>query len=202
MPIIVELLNQATSQDRQDLQKIYRDAPDWLFAPFSGEAQLIEDCLRDGTLIAGRFNDRLLGAARLQRHQDAWYLSQICVRKITRRRGVAERLVARGSGVVDAERGALAQGEGSSQLCTPVESISRLPPTYPLGCICANGLLKSDVFSRLAQPLCKACPFTNEVFMTYFNRGGSGNLVGNQQASSDEGIGGLSDDFCLLGIRE
>ena len=94
MPIIVEPLNQATPQDRQDLQKIYRDAPDWLFAPFSGQAQLIEDCLRDGTLIAGRFNDRLLGAARLQRHQDAWHLSQICVRKITRRRGVAERLVA------------------------------------------------------------------------------------------------------------
>ncbi|MGF6090965.1 aspartate 1-decarboxylase autocleavage activator PanM [Pseudomonas sp. 18173] len=94
MPIIVELLNQATPQDRQDLQKIYRDAPDGLFAPFSGEAQLIEDCLRDGTLIAARFNDRLLGAARLQRHQDAWHLSQICVRKITRRRGVAERLVA------------------------------------------------------------------------------------------------------------
>ena len=97
MPIIVEPLNQITAQDRQDLQdlhKIYHDAPDWLFAPFSGEAQLIEDCLRDGTLIAGRFNDRLLGAARLQRHQDAWHLSQICVRKITRRRGVAERLVA------------------------------------------------------------------------------------------------------------
>jgi ribosomal protein S18 acetylase RimI-like enzyme len=94
MPIIVEQLNQATAQDRQDLQKIYSDAPDWLFAPFSGAAQLIDDCLRDGTLIAGRFNDRLLGAARLERHQDAWHLSQICVRKITRRRGVAERLVA------------------------------------------------------------------------------------------------------------
>ena len=94
MPIIVEPLNQATAQDRQDLQKIYHDAPDWLFAPFSGQAQLIEDGLRDGTLIAGRFNDRLLGAARLQRHQDAWHLSHLCVRKITRRRGVAERLVA------------------------------------------------------------------------------------------------------------
>ncbi|MFM9484764.1 acetyl-CoA sensor PanZ family protein [Pseudomonas monachiensis] len=94
MPIIVEPLNQATAQDRQDLQKIYSDAPDWLFPPFSGASQLIEDCLRDGTLIAGRFNDRLLGAARLQRHQDAWHLSLICVRKITRRRGVAERLVA------------------------------------------------------------------------------------------------------------
>ena len=93
MPIVVELLNEATYQDQQDLQKIYRDAPDWLFAPFTGDMQLIEDCLQDGSLIAGRFNDRLLGAARLQRHQDVWHLSHLCVRKITRRRGVAERLV-------------------------------------------------------------------------------------------------------------
>jgi GNAT superfamily N-acetyltransferase len=93
MPIIVEPLNEATYQDQQDLQKIYRDAPDWLFAPFAADVQLIEACLRDGSLIGGRFNDRLLGAARLQRHQDVWQLSQLCVRKITRRRGVAERLV-------------------------------------------------------------------------------------------------------------
>ncbi|MBV6824490.1 acetyl-CoA sensor PanZ family protein [Pseudomonas sp. PD9R] len=93
MPIIVESLNEATSQDQQDLLKIYRDAPDWLFTPFAADAQLIESCLREGSMIAGRFNDRLLGAARLQRHPDVWHLSQICVRKITRRRGVAERLV-------------------------------------------------------------------------------------------------------------
>ena len=93
MPIIVEPLNEATYQDQQDLQKIYRDAPGWLFAPFAGDFQLIEACLLDGSLIAGRFNDRLLGAARLQRHSDVWHLSQLCVRKITRRRGVAERLV-------------------------------------------------------------------------------------------------------------
>lgn len=93
MPIIVEPLNEASYQDQQDLQKIYRDAPNWLFAPFAGDVQLIEACLQDGSLIAGRFNDRLLGAARLQRHQDVWHLSQLCVRKITRRRGVAERLV-------------------------------------------------------------------------------------------------------------
>ena len=93
MPIIVEPLTEATYQDQQDLQKIYRDAPHWLFAPFAGDVQLIEGCLRDGSLIAGRFNDRLLGAGRLQRQPDVWHLSQICVRKITRRRGVAERLV-------------------------------------------------------------------------------------------------------------
>lgn len=93
MPIIVEPLNHATYQDQQDLQKIYRDAPDWLFAPFANDLRLIEACLHDGSLIAGRFNDRLLGAARLQRHPSVWHLSQLCVRKVTRRRGVAERLV-------------------------------------------------------------------------------------------------------------
>ncbi|QXI15421.1 acetyl-CoA sensor PanZ family protein [Pseudomonas hamedanensis] len=93
MPIIVQTLKDATYQDQQDLQKIYRDAPQWLFAPFSTEADLIETALADGSFIAGRFNDRLLGAGRLQRHQDVWYLSHLCVRKVTRRRGVAERLV-------------------------------------------------------------------------------------------------------------
>ena len=93
MPIDVEAAKDASYQDQQDLQKIYRDAPEWLFAPFSGEAELIESALADGTLIAGRFNDRLLGAALLQRHHNVWYLSHLCVRKVTRRRGVAERLV-------------------------------------------------------------------------------------------------------------
>ncbi|TMU79717.1 PanM family protein [Pseudomonas fluorescens] len=93
MPIIVQALKDVSFQDQQDLQKIYRDAPEWLFAPFSGETSLIDSALADGTFIAGRFNDRLLGAGRLQRHQDVWYLSHLCVRKVTRRRGVAERLV-------------------------------------------------------------------------------------------------------------
>jgi len=93
MPIVVEHLNEATRQDQQDLEKIYRDAPTWLIEPFGDAARLIEDCLEDGSLIAARFNDRLLGAARLQRHQDAWHLSHLCVRNVTRRRGVAERLV-------------------------------------------------------------------------------------------------------------
>jgi len=104
MPIVVEQLNEATRQDQQDLQKIYRDAPSWLLEPFSDATQLIRDCLEDGSLIAARFNDRLLGAARLQRHQNAWHLSQMCVRNVTRRRGVAERLVS------EAQRMALQEG--------------------------------------------------------------------------------------------
>lgn len=104
MPIVVESLHHVSYQDQQDLQKIYQDAPHWLFAPLSDAGQLIETGLGDGSLIAGRFNDRLLGAARLQRHQAVWHLSQLCVRSITRRRGVAERLVS------EAQRMARQQG--------------------------------------------------------------------------------------------
>ncbi|NUT82664.1 aspartate 1-decarboxylase autocleavage activator PanM [Pseudomonas sp. NA13] len=93
MPIVVQLICDANCQDQQDLQKIYQDAPGWLFAPFGDATQLIAQCLEEGALIAARFNDRLLGAARLQRHQNAWRLSHLCVRNVTRRRGVAERLV-------------------------------------------------------------------------------------------------------------
>ena len=93
MPIVVELITDASCQDQQDLQKIYRDAPAWLFEPFSDATQMIAQYLEEGSLIAARFNDRLLGAARLQRHQNAWRLSHLCVRNVTRRRGVAERLV-------------------------------------------------------------------------------------------------------------
>jgi len=49
--------------------------------------------LADGSLIAGRFNDRLLGAALLQRGDEAWRLSHLCVRKVTRKRGVGRRLL-------------------------------------------------------------------------------------------------------------
>lgn len=93
MPIVVESIKSATYQDQEDLQKIYRDAPDWLLTPFADGQHLIEAGLNDGTLLAARFNDRLLGAARLQRNDTIWHLSQLCVRKLTRRRGVAERLL-------------------------------------------------------------------------------------------------------------
>lgn len=93
MPIVVECLQSATYQDQGDLQKLYRDAPAWLLPPFADSLQLIERCLEDGTLIAARLNDRLLGAARLQRYETIWQLSHLCVRTLTRRKGVAERLL-------------------------------------------------------------------------------------------------------------
>ncbi len=93
MPVFVEAVATPSAQDRTDLAKIYADAPDWLLAPYADAASLIEHGLASGTLIAGRFNDRLLGAALLVRGETVWQLSHLCVRKVTRRRGVAQRLV-------------------------------------------------------------------------------------------------------------
>ncbi len=93
MPIIVETLNLPSAQDRIDLAKIYADAPGWLLAPYPSAQALIDAGIDDGRLIAGRFNDRLLGAALLTPGADCWRLSHLCVRAITRQRGVARRLL-------------------------------------------------------------------------------------------------------------
>ncbi|NQD92013.1 acetyl-CoA sensor PanZ family protein [Pseudomonas sp. CrR25] len=93
MPVVVESLNLASAQDRTDLAKIYADAPAWLLAPYPDATALIDDGLAHRRVIAGRFNDRLLGAALLQCGADDWRLSHLCVRTITRQRGVARRLL-------------------------------------------------------------------------------------------------------------
>ncbi|MDD2052732.1 PanM family protein [Pseudomonas putida] len=93
MPVVFEPLTLATEQDRQDLHKIYLDAPDGLLADQGGASTFIANALANGQLVAGRFNGRLLGAARLDRQAGVWQLSHLCVRKLTRRRGVAERLL-------------------------------------------------------------------------------------------------------------
>mgnify|MGYP006211789515 CR=1 FL=1 len=58
------------SRYRHARDESFDRAPAWLFEPFIDGTQLIRTCLEDGALIAARFNDRLLGAARLQRQRD------------------------------------------------------------------------------------------------------------------------------------
>jgi len=93
MPVYVEFVRQPSAQDRSDLAKVYADAPDWLLAPHANAEALIGAGIASGQLIAGRFNDRLLGAALLEQGQDCWRLSHLCVRQITRQRGVGRRLL-------------------------------------------------------------------------------------------------------------
>ena len=93
MPVYFESAAQPSAQDLADLEKIYADAPAWLIAPFADAATLIEHGLQTNTLVTGRFNSRLLGAALLEKHADRWLLSHLCVRELTRNRGVARRIL-------------------------------------------------------------------------------------------------------------
>ena len=93
MPVYVEFVRQPSVQDHSDLAKIYADAPAWLLAPHADAEALIAAGIANGRLIAGRFNDRLLGAALLEQGADCWRLSHLCVRQITRQRGVGRRLL-------------------------------------------------------------------------------------------------------------
>jgi len=93
MPVVVEIVSAPSAQDSADLAKIYADAPAWLLAPYADAEALIGAGIAQGELIAGRFNDRLLGAALLEKSEQRWRLSHLCVRAITRRRGVGRRLL-------------------------------------------------------------------------------------------------------------
>ncbi|MES2821859.1 MAG: acetyl-CoA sensor PanZ family protein [Pseudomonadota bacterium] len=93
MPVLVESVGAPSAQDLSDLAKVYADAPAWLLAPYPDAQALITAGLASGELLAGRFNDRLLGAALLQRGEQHWRLSHLCVRALTRRRGVGQRLL-------------------------------------------------------------------------------------------------------------
>ena len=93
MPVLVEEISEPSSQDLSDLHKIYQDAPDWLIAPDGSREELIARGIAEQRFLAGRFNDRLLVAALLEKRHDGWRLSHLCVRQVTRKRGVARRLL-------------------------------------------------------------------------------------------------------------
>lgn len=95
MPILVELIESPNENDLIDLQKIYADAPTWMYEEF-GELEFLATRLQEqpGKLYAARFNDRLLGACWLLEQDDGSYrVRWLTVRKATRGRGVASRLL-------------------------------------------------------------------------------------------------------------
>jgi len=103
MPIISTLVQNPSPQDRTDIHKIFKDYPE----PVSPAD--VDAWLNSGELYAASFNDRLLGACRLVSHADHWQVDFLCVRKVTRRRGVAYKLV------LDLQ--ALAQQSGRTLFC-------------------------------------------------------------------------------------
>lgn len=96
MPVTLHAVDKAVwdadAQVRTDLARIYADAPQQRLA------QPVDDFIReyltaDRSFLCARFNDRLLGAVAVRDAEGAWWLSHLCVRKLTRRRGVGSRLL-------------------------------------------------------------------------------------------------------------
>lgn len=89
MPVILEVFraDQALSgADHQDLERLRADHP----APGDTAQQRWQ---KGQWLVAGRFNDRILSAAWVEDQHPWWRIDDLCVRKMTRRRGVARQLL-------------------------------------------------------------------------------------------------------------
>lgn len=94
MPVYIELpTEQPSQQDMDDLQKVFADMPEELLAPYTDASALLNQALRTQSLVIARFNSRLLGGAIVNKEPQKWLLSHLCVRSITRHRGVAKRML-------------------------------------------------------------------------------------------------------------
>lgn len=91
MPVLLEHLTQPNSADWQDLEKIHQDTADNGLT-LSSE-QLQQWLAEEGWIMAGRFNDRILGALLAKEHDNLVELSQAGVRTLTQKRGVMHQLL-------------------------------------------------------------------------------------------------------------
>ena len=88
MPLVIEQIDQPSTEDWQDLAKIYADYP--AANPYDIEVWGLQQQQQGRRLLAGRFNGRLLAAGWLTPQSQ---LTDLCVRALTRRRGVARQLL-------------------------------------------------------------------------------------------------------------
>lgn len=98
MPIKVESVTNPTEQDWIDLQKIYLDLPHKAESAtdMSGFQAEIKARFDNGeALFAARFNDRLIASCWIIQvsESEPRQISNFCVRKVTRRRGVGQQFL-------------------------------------------------------------------------------------------------------------
>ena len=103
MPVIAEALQTPNEQEWLDLEKLYQDYPEHFRVEELRQLLSANPATR---LYVARFNDRILGALTLTVSGNNHTLDHLCVRTVTRRRGVARDLL----------RQMLAAAEGSSFL--------------------------------------------------------------------------------------
>ena len=93
MPVTVEQLSLDNPEHYADLVKIYSESPGWMVRDLSAEdfiAQYLQPC---DSVWGGWFNGRILGAVGVKTSRDGLQLIGLGVRKTTRRRGVAGRMM-------------------------------------------------------------------------------------------------------------
>ena len=84
MKLTIERLTRLSPQDLIDLGKIWPHQQSEQWQPWLGA---------DKALFAARFNERLLGAVKIDLQEDSAQLHDLMVREVTRRRGVGLYLV-------------------------------------------------------------------------------------------------------------
>lgn len=91
MPIKLEQIQSPNEADWNDLNKIHQETPN--NGLVYDQAQLEQWLASGGWLIAGRFNDRIIGVILAKRQDNIVELSQAAVRQITQRRGVMHQML-------------------------------------------------------------------------------------------------------------
>lgn len=89
MPIVLQHIHQPAELDAQDLLDLKRIRADH---PLPGP-DMAARFAAGQWLVAGHFNDRILGAAWLHESDSRWHLDDLTVRALTRRRGVARQML-------------------------------------------------------------------------------------------------------------
>jgi len=101
LPVHLEWIESPSEQDWIDLNKLYKDAPvHWVVGNGEHPAQdyLAHKQQQGFKIAAGRFNDRLIVTAALKVNSEkvnAYFIEDLCVRALTRERGVAKQLMVR-----------------------------------------------------------------------------------------------------------
>lgn len=91
MPVLLEQINKPTEADWVDLEKIHLDTASNGLSLNRQQLQVWIE--QGGWIMAGRFNDRIVGALLAKQTEHGIELSQAGVRTITQRRGVMHQLL-------------------------------------------------------------------------------------------------------------
>jgi hypothetical protein len=91
VPVKLEHLTTPTDADWNDLSKIHQDTA--ISGLTLSKTDMKGWLAADRWIIAGRFNDRVVGACLAERKKNQVYLSQAGVRSITQGRGVMHQMI-------------------------------------------------------------------------------------------------------------